>query len=142
MRRFGAVVSVCLALLVGCSTQERIQCISSKNFKVALKSNVPSALDGYDYTICPTPDGASCDRYNEIRVLRPDQLSINITGNDLFVDQVGGSIASFKTDPSGMVDPDYRRAHHIYLSFAKAKNGKSGVSAFVDSQPVVLTGCD
>ena len=142
MRRFEALASVCLTLLIGCSPQEQVQCISSRNFKVALKSNVPSALDGYDYTICPTTNGSSCDKYNEIRVRRPDQLSISITGNDVFVNQVGGSIASFKTDPSGMIDPNYRLAHHIYLSFGKVMNGKSGVSAFVDSQPTVLTGCD
>ena len=131
-----------LVWLSACSQQVWTQCLIGPTFKVRLTGNVPSGLDGYDYTICPLKDGKSCDDYNQVKSLRPSQLMISIIGDDVVVRQAGGSIGIYKTDPIGMSDPNYLLAHHIYLTLNKAEKGESWVKGFVGSREVRLANCD
>lgn len=141
LRRLGLLSS--LLALSGCALPSRSQCLVGPTFKVLIKSNIPSALDGYDYLICPTPDGKSCDRHNRLQTLGPIHISVSIIDNDILVSQVGGSIGSYQSDPGGMSDPNYKQSHPIYLSFFKAMPDPVGtdIKGFIGDRRVALRDC-
>lgn len=124
--------------LAGCNAASSEVCISSPGAFVKLERDNPSALDGYTYRLCTAPPGSRrCTSYNELVVERPSLLSVELKGGIVRVEQFGGSVSNYTTDPAGMRDPSYRAAVPIEFSFhSNAPPGRRSVSLIVDGKPV------
>jgi len=131
-------------LLAGCGEpMQTLGCFSSGEALVVVSRNAPSALDGYDYTICTARMGhPKCGKYNRMTAERPASITVSLTGNTAHIDQAGGSVFDYATDPAGMRDADYNRSVPLELTFAaKPSNGHSNPMYQVDGKTVQLTTC-
>ena len=118
-----------------------LACITSSAGTVRIERDNPSALDGYTYRVCTTPHGtAKCTGYNELTIERPDLLSVDLSGRLARVASYGGSVSSFKSDPLGMNDPEYKRSIPIALLYHPTEVlSRNGVQLLADGKPVNVT---
>lgn len=118
-------------------------CIRSGQALVIVARNDPSALDGYDYQICTARmDRPKCSKYNKITAERPAAITASLSGEVAHIDQVGGSVFDYSTDPSGMRDAEYNQSVPLELRFVtESWAGFSGPKYQVDGKAVQLQGC-
>ena len=108
-----------------------------------LERDNPSALDGYTYRLCTAPPGSRrCTSYNELVVERPSLLSVELKDGIVRVEQFGGSVSDYTTDPAGMRDPAYQVAVPIEFAFhSDAPPDRRGVILMVDGKPILAGSC-
>jgi len=114
------ITSVMLPLvLTGCGKpMQTLGCFSSGKALVIVSGNSPSALDGYDYHICTAQmDSPRCGKYNKMTAERPTAISVSFIGESVHIDQSGGSVFDYSTDPAGMRDPEYKKSVPLELRF-------------------------
>jgi hypothetical protein len=140
--KYLVALSTALAL-AGCNAASSQTCISSPSGFVKLKRDSPSALDGYIYRLCTAPPGSRrCTSYNELVVERPSLLSVELKDGIVRVEQFGGSVSGYTTDPAGMRDPAFRMAVPIEFAFhSDALPARRGVILIVDGKPVSGNSC-
>lgn len=139
------IPSIMLPLaLAGCGEpMQTLGCFSSGRALVIVSGNNPSALDGYDYQICTARmDSPKCGKYNKITVERPAGITVSLTGEIAHIDQAGGSVFDYSTDPAGMRDASYNRSVPLELRFVtKSSAGFSAPIYQVDGKTVQLQRC-
>ena len=117
----GAILLVAFSgLLASCGSEpmQPLGCLQSGDELVIVSGNTPSAMDGYDYEICTARTGRpECGNFNRATVNRPALMTVSLVGGVARIDQKGGSIFDYSTDPSGMRDPNFTRAIPLELSF-------------------------
>jgi hypothetical protein len=122
---------------------QMLGCLSSGSALVIVSGNNPSALDGNDYQICTARmDSPKCGKYNKIKAERPATVTVSLTGEIAHIDQAGGSVFDYSTDPVGMKDAHYNRSVPLELRFVtKPSAGSSSPVYQVDGKTVQLQRC-
>lgn len=127
MKRRTALLLAFSGLFAGCGSEPMhpLGCLQNGDELVIVSGNNPSALDGYDYEICTARTGSpQCGNFNRATVSRPASMTVSLIGGVARIDQKGGSIFDYSTDPSGMKDPNYARAIPLEITFmSKADKG-------------------
>jgi hypothetical protein len=118
-------------------------CLQSNDELVIVSGNSPSALDGYDYEICTARIvGPKCGMFNRATINRPASMTVSLSGGVARINQTGGSIFDYSTDPSGMRDRSYTRAIPLELTFtSKADKGAARPSFQIEGKLVQLSQC-
>ncbi len=121
----------------------RLGCLKSGDALVIVSGNSPPALDGYDFEICTAKTSAPrCGKYNRATIDRPVSLAVSLTDGTARVDQVGGSIFDYPTDPSGMKDPAYEHAVPLEVTFLTRTNKEAvSPSYHVEGKLAQLVSC-
>jgi hypothetical protein len=120
MKRRTALLLAFSGLLVGCGSEpiHLLGCLQNGDELVIVSGNNPSALDGYDYEICTARTGSpQCGNFNRATVSRPASMTVSLIGGVARINQKGGSIFHYSTDPSGVKDPTYTRAIPLEIIF-------------------------
>lgn len=145
MKSRKALLLALSGLLAGCGSEpmQPLGCLQSGDELVIVSGNNPSALDGYDYEICTARTGSpQCGNFNRATVNRPVSMTVSLIGGVARIDQKGGSIFDYSTDPSGMKDPNYARAIPLEITFvSKADKGTTGPRYQVQGKPARLGQC-
>jgi hypothetical protein len=136
------ILPLSMIALSSCSSGDfsPIGCLTTQKGFVIVKADRGGALDGTDYIVCTSTTPFSCDKYNELRALRPIGLHIDVRGAAITIRQSGGSVGSFATDPVGMVNPSYKRSMPIEFVY-KPTASAGGITYFIDGKPVGLHEC-
>lgn len=139
------ILTIMLPLsLAGCGEPMRtLGCFSSGKALVIVSGNNPSALDGHDYQICTAQmDSPKCGKYNKMTAERPAAITVSLTSEVAHIDQAGGSVFNYSTDPIGMGDADYNHSVPLEVRFvSKSSAGFSGPKYQVDGKTVQLQRC-
>lgn len=93
-------------------------CLQSADKVVIVSGNNPGALDGFDYEVCTArADDPKCGKFNRATISRPTSLTVSMIGGVAHINQAGGSIFNYSTDPPGMEDPNFARAIPLEVTF-------------------------
>jgi hypothetical protein len=126
--------------LHGCGVPSETYCINGDSTSVIVYKANPSALDGHEYTVCLMTN-ERCDSYNRLVAERPNYLEISVAGKNVLIQQMGGSVKMFASDPLGMRDANYEKSGKLFLTYTHARNGRTGVHINVDSRSETLIPC-
>jgi hypothetical protein len=145
MKRRTLLPIAILGLLAGCGPEPMhlLGCLQSGDELVIVSGNSPSALDGYNYEVCTARTGSpKCEEFNRATINRPASMTVSLTGGVARIDQTGGSIFNYSTDPSGMRDPNYTRAIPLEITFTfKADKIAARPSYQIEGKLVQLGQC-
>lgn len=139
MRVLLALLSI--VLLDSCGGTSQTLCLNGGITTVGLKITNPSALDGYEYVVCPLTNN-ECDGFNRLDSERPSTLQIEVVGKSIHVSQFGGSVTRFNSDPIGMRNPNYEKSATLYMNFEDGTKPTSGVIASVNGHNKAFVLCD
>jgi hypothetical protein len=139
----GLFIAFLPLILAGCDAANSKTCMSNPQAFVKVERNNPSALDGYTYRLCTASAGSrDCDKYDELVLERPTYLSIALSGGVLRVEQFGGSVDKYATDPAGMRNPAYQQSVPIEFSYhVNSLQGRQGVAMTIDGAAVPGSSC-
>lgn len=139
-----ASLTMLLVALSSCgSPMRQLGCLRNAHGSVLLFGNEPGALDGYDYRICTTDrTRRECTKYNQLTSERPTSLKVSLNGRFARVEQAGGSVFDYSTDPTGMRDSNFEHSIPLELSFLSSNPSlRSGIYFEVDGMKAYLTPC-